>query len=351
MNRQQARRGSILRVFAVLLLLSPALPAAAQQPIKLLGAGATFSAPLILRWTTAYHRAHPSVFPDYQPVGSAGGIKDLIGGLIDFAGSDIRMTADEAAQVDGGVVQLPMVAGAIVLVYNLDGIDRLRLSRAALAGIFTGTIERWNDPIIAAANPGAALPDQPITVVTRVGASGTSYTLTEHLGLTARAFGEAVVTSLSPIWPERLQRRGGLVKAGGNDGVAATVRAIPGSIGYVQYAFAYLTGMKMAAIENRGGRIVTPDEASFAAAIGPIRNQSGVTALRDPGGDASYPIIGVSWVILRRQYADPAKLPALIDLIEYALGPGQREVAALGYIPFSAAAIAHVRGELDALRQ
>jgi phosphate transport system substrate-binding protein len=352
MKQKHSLRGLACGVLAsVLLAGAAALPAAEQKSIKLIGVGATFPAPLYLRWTSAYHRAHPKVFPDYQPIGSGGGIKDLVGGRADFAGTDVRMTDAEVAQVDGGVVQLPMAVGAIVLVYNLDGVDPLKLSREAVTGIFSGGIERWNDPVIAAANPGAALPDQPITVVTRAGASGTSYTLTEHLGITSRAFAAAVVSSLSPIWPEALQQRGGLVKAVGNDGVAATVRAIPGSIGYVQYAFGYLTSMKMAMLENRGGQMVAPNEESFSAAIASIREEPGVQGLNDPPGDASYPIIGISWLVLRRHYDDPAKLPALVDLMEYALGPGQQDAAALGYIPYSPEGIAYVQSLLDPLKQ
>jgi len=352
MKRQRSLRGVVSGLLAFALLAgASALPAAEKKAIKLTGAGATFPAPLYLRWTHSYHQAHPKIFPDYQSIGSGGGVKDLIGGRVDFAGTDVRMTDEEVTQVDGGVVQLPMAVGAIVLVYNLDGVDPLKLSREAVTGIFSGTIERWNDPIIAATNSDAVLPDRPITVVTRVGGSGTSYTLTEHLGITSRAFAEAVVSSLSPAWPEAIQKRGGLVKASGNDGVAATVQAIPGAIGYVQYAFAHLTSMRMAMLENKGGQMVAPNEASFAAAIDAVREDPDLKVLRDPPGDESYPIIGVSWLVLRRQYDDPAKLPALIDLMEYALGPGQRDVAVLGYIPYSPEGIAYVQSLLNPLKQ
>jgi phosphate transport system substrate-binding protein len=352
MKRQHSLRRLVGALLGFALLAGAAtLLAAEQRAIKLTGAGATFPAPLYLRWTHAYHEAHPRIFPDYQAIGSGGGVKDLIGGRVDFAGTDVRMTDEELAQVDGGVVQLPMAVGAIVLVYNLDGVDPLKLSREAVTGIFSGIIERWNDPIIAATNPDAALPDRPITVVTRVGGSGTSYTLTEHLGVTSQAFAKAVVTSLSPAWPDALQKRGGLIKAGGNDGVAATVRAIPGAIGYVQYAYAYLTSMKMAMLENKNAQMVSPNEASFAAAIAAIREDTALKALRDPPGDKSYPIIGVSWLVLRREYDDPAKLAALVDLMEYALGPGQQDVAALGYIPYSPEGIAYVQSLLDPLKQ
>jgi phosphate transport system substrate-binding protein len=350
---QRARQWRLALSSAALLLLS-ALSAvtasAGETTLRLIGAGATFPAPLYLRWTRDYHRLHPSVQTDYHPVSSSGGMTDLIGGRIDFAGSDLRLTPEQRAQVQGGAVELPMVAGAIVLVYNLDGVASLRLSREAVIGIFDGSIARWNDARIAEANPDVTLPDAPMTVVTRVGASGTSYSLTQHLGTISPSFADAVVTSLSPAWPKRLQQRGGLVKANGNDGVAATVRAIPGAIGYVQYAYAFLSNMTTATLENRDGKYVAPNDESFAAAVDAIRADRSVETLRDPPGAHSYPMIGVSWLIMRERYEDPAKLDALIGLIDYALGPGQQDVAALGYIPFSSGAIDFVRGEVDRLR-
>jgi phosphate transport system substrate-binding protein len=128
------------------------------EEVKLYGAGASFPAPLYLCWFRDYYLAHPKVRVDYQAIGSGGGRAGLFAGRLDFAGSDVPMAPDEAQQVDGGVVQLPMTAGAIVLAYNLPGISELRLSREALSGIFLGKIQRWNDPMIAAANPDVQLP-------------------------------------------------------------------------------------------------------------------------------------------------------------------------------------------------
>lgn len=351
------RRGAALRAVGmglatmVLALAVASTPAIAEPSLRLIGAGATFPAPLYLRWFRDYYRAHPEVRADYQGIGSAGGIRDLALGHVDFAGADLRMTDEQAAAVDGGVVQLPMTAGAIAFVYNLPGVDQLRLSREALVGILSGRIANWSDPLIAAANPDVELPDEKVTVVVRVGASGTSYNLTRHLSLASPELAESIGVSMSPVWPEALGKRGALVKGRGNDGVAALVQALPGAIGYVQYAYGRLTQMSMAALENKAGEIVAPTPESFAAAADAIRAEPSEEMLHDPEGDASYPIIAVSWLILRRQYEEPEKLPALVDVLEYALGPGQQDVEPLGYIRYSEPALESLRAELKRLAQ
>jgi phosphate transport system substrate-binding protein len=284
---------------------------------------------------------------DYQSTGTAVGVSDFIEGRVDFAGSDLPLTKAQAAKVPGGIRQLPMAGGAIVAVYNLDGVPDLKLSRAALLGIFSGSIARWNDPAIAATNPDAALPDLHITVVGRSDASGTSYKFTRYLSAISGAFAEEVGTSMSPNWPKPLKQRGGLLRGRGNGGVAASVRAIPGSIGYVQYAFAALPGISIAALENRAGKIVTPDAASFGAALDAIGTDSTIESATDPAGADAYPIVGLSWLVLRNEYEDPAKLPTLKDLIGYAMGPGQDVVMQLGYIPFPEPVIAYVKARLQ----
>jgi phosphate transport system substrate-binding protein len=338
-------------VFSLVVLSVPSASADESDVLKLNGSGASFPAPLYLRWFRDYYLAHPDTALDYQSTGTTGGLKDLREGRVDFAGSDLMLGDEELAELSGGGVQVPLAAGGIVLVYNQDVVPDLKLTRSALIGIFSGTLARWNDPAIAASNEGVDLPDMPITVVARADSSGTSYKFSRFLSEISPEFAQGVGVSMRPNWAEALLKRGGLVRGRGNDGVAATVRAIPGSIGYVQYAFAHLTSMKMAMLENQSGQMVAPNEASFAAAIANISEQPGVQALRDPPGEESYPIIGVSWLSLRRHYDDPAKLPALIDLMEYALGPGQQDVAKLGYIPYPAEGIAYVQSLLDGLKQ
>ena len=318
-----------------------------QDALRLLGTGASFPAPLYLRWFRDYYLAHPNVMVDYQSIGSAGGVKDLIGGRVDFAGSDLKLSDKEAAQVPGGVHQLPMAAGAIVVVYNLENVPALTLTREALVGIFSGTVANWNDPAIAATNPDAGLPDMPIVVVARADASGTSYKFTRHLSALSPDFAAAVGTNMKPDWPDALKDRAGLVRSPGNGGVAATVRAVPGSIGYVQYAWGLLPGIAMAALENRAGNMVAPGNAAFNAALTSIMTNPGVPNATDPTGEEAYPIVAVSWLMLREAYEDPAKLPALKDLIDYAMGPGQAVAEQLGYVRFPEPVIEYVRQQLD----
>ncbi|WP_295881089.1 phosphate ABC transporter substrate-binding protein PstS [uncultured Thiohalocapsa sp.] len=346
-TRPMARLGHLL--FAVL-LLALAAPTQAedaeQQALKLLGTGASFPAPLYLRWFRDYFVAHPHVRLDYQSIGSAGGVKDLIGGRVDFAGTDLQLTDDEAAQIPGGVRQLPMAAGAIVVIYNLEGVPELKLSRDALLGLFSGSIARWNDPAIAATNPDVTLPDLPVVVVARADASGTTYKFTRHLSALSPSFAEAVGASMKPEWPDAFNARSALVRSPGNGGVAATVRAVPGSIGYVQYAWGFLPGISIAALENRSGKIVAPGKVGFDAALGSIMENHSLTNATDPVGEAAYPIVGLSWLILRNEYDDPAKLPTLKAVIEYALGPGQAVTEQLGYVRFPDPAIEYVEQRL-----
>jgi len=355
MNMNPCRRALLPGLALTLLVAVAAGPAGAQTspaqdekaPVKLSGAGASFPAPLYLRWFRDYYKQHPTVKIDYQSTSSTGGIRDLINDRIDFAGSDVPLNEEQQVKVRGGVRQVPMTAGAIVLIYHLDDVTELKLSRDTVVGILTGRIERWNDPLIARDNPEAALPDKEISVVVRGDGSGTTYHLTRHLSAVSSEFAQAIGTTMRPNWPKSLQQRGMLIKGNGNDGVAAFVRAIPASIGYVQYAYGYLTDMSMAALQNRAGNIIEPSQASFEAALTAISADPDRKGITDPGGDDSYPIIAVSWLLLRNEYQDPAKREALLDVIDYALGPGQAMTEKLGYIRFSDRADEYVRGILE----
>ena len=353
----------IMFLTAALAALIPAL-ASADQRMRIQGSGATLPAPLYLGWARAYLTAHRGIQVDYQGVGSAGGLRDLDAGRVAFAGADFLLPPDKAATLAGGVAQLPMAAAGIAIVYNLAGVDELNLSREALAGIFDGSIGNWNDPTIAAANPGVDLPDQPITLVVRVGASGTCYNLTRHLSRISPEFDKTIGTALKPVWPDAISERGTLVKARGNDGIAAMVQAIDGSIGYVSYPFAYYGKIPMARIENQAGHYVAANQKGFAAAMDAIRAQdrkfdehlaedriaAAIEAMADPAGDASYPIIAISWISLPKAAKDPATRTALLDFLEYALGPGQAIVEQIGYIPFSKNGIELIKQEIAALR-
>ncbi len=319
---------------ALLTFVVPPLAAGEDETIKLIGSGASFPAPLYLRWFRDYYKQHPNVRVDYQSIGTAGGIKDLNDGRVDFAGSDLMLTEDELGKIPGGGRQVPFVAGGIAIIYNLDGVPDLKLNRAALVGIFSGEIGRWNDPAIAATNEGVELPDAPITVVTRAEASGTSYKFTRYLSSLDEGFAAEVGTTMHPNWPDLLRKRGARVGGLGNDGVAASVRAIPGSLGYVQYAFGFLPGISLASLQNKDGQIVTPGEASFDTSLVSVIGEPSLRNAVDPAGDGAYPILGLSWLVFRSEYEDPRKGEVIDQIIEFAMGPEQDVVAQLGYIPF-----------------
>lgn len=333
------------------LLLLPSMLLAADKPLRLYGVGATFPAPLFSSWMHSFTAAHPLIQPDYQGISSAGGLRDLASGHVDFAAADFRISEEDAAELAGGIIQLPMAAAGIALIYNLPEVGQLWLSRAALIGIFGGQIERWNDPLIAKTNPNASLPDLPITLVARAGASGTSYNLTAHLSAISPDLAQRIGTTLTPAWNNVINRPGGLVRASGNDGVTTLVRSIPASIGYVAYPYADFTNTPMAAIENKDGNMVAPTPVSFAASMNAIKQSPSTTALIDPTGENAYPLVALSYLILRKHYDDPQKQQAIVDIVEYALGPGQKVAERIGYIPFSPAAVEYVQQQLEPLRQ
>src|SRR5262249_47576069 len=174
---------------------------AAASAVKLQGAGASFPAPLYSKWFKTYSAAHPNVLVDYQSVGSGSGVKSVIDHTVDFGASDAAMKAEDMAKVPEGVQLFPMTAGSIVLAYNLQGVDGLKLSRKAYTGIFLGKVKRWNDPAIAQSNPGMKLPDLPINVVLRADSSGTSFVVSQHLSAVNADFGKDIGANTMPNWP------------------------------------------------------------------------------------------------------------------------------------------------------
>lgn len=330
-----------LAVVAGSLVASFCLPvvAIATDVVRITGAGASFPAPIYQRWFRDYYLAHPEVMVDYQALGSGAGMTNLLEKRVDFAGSDLAMSEQELAETDVPIVQIPLTAGAVVLIYHLEGIDALRLSREAVAGIFLGAVTHWNDPLIAAANPGVDLPKTPITLVARADSSGTTFVMTRHLSAISKNFNEQIGTTMTPQWPDVLKKRGSLLRAHGNGGVTALVRAIPGSIGYTQYAYAHHSNISMATLQNKDGQFVTPNDESFKAAVESFRAEMDLKNLHDPQGAGSYPILTLSWLMVRKDLTDEVKRKALREVIQYCLTDGQAISGKLGYIPLNKEAI------------
>jgi len=306
--------------------------------VKVQGAGASFPAPLYSKWFKTYSSAHQGVQIDYQSVGSGSGVKAVIDKTVDFGASDAAMSPEEIAQVQGGVQLLPMTAGSIVLAYNLEGVSGLKLSRKAYAGIFLGKVTKWNDPLIADANKGAKLPDAPINVVVRADSSGTTYVFTKHLSAISPEFAQSPGTNKMPNWPVG-------TKSKGNEGVTASLKTTPGSIGYVEYGYANSQKLATAALENKAGEFVEATTASGQAALASAKLPDDLIVwASDPEGKDAYPIVTYTWIILYKQYADKKKLEVIQDFLKYSLTDGQKESEALGYIPLPGDVAEKVKG-------
>jgi phosphate transport system substrate-binding protein len=231
------------------------------------------------------------------------------------------------AKVDGGVQLFPMTAGSIVLAYNLQGVDSLRLSRQAYSGIFLGKVKRWNDPEIVKTNAGAKLPDLPINVVVRADSSGTSFVFSQHLSAVSLEFKSTVGANTMPNWPVG-------TKSKGNEGVTGSIMTTPGSIGYIEYGYAKSQKVPMATLENKAGKFVSASTSSGQAALASATLPDDLIAWApDPPSDDAYPVVTYTWMIAYRKYGDKDKLAAMQDLLKFGLTDGQKDAEALGYIP------------------
>jgi phosphate transport system substrate-binding protein len=295
------------------------------------GAGASFPFPLYDRWFKDYTGSHSNAHVDYQSVGSGAGVTQFTNKTVDFGASDSAMTDDEISKVDRGVQLIPMTAGSIVLSYNLPDLTTpLRLSRTAYAGIFLGKITKWNDPIIAAANPGATLPDQNITVVHRADSSGTSFVFTQHLTAISPEWQKGPGTSKAPNWPAGIGSKG-------NEGVTSTIQQTPGALGYIEFSYAKQSGLKMASLENKSGAYVDANTASGQAALAGAQLPDNLRLfLPDPNAKNAYPIVTYTWVLLYKNYDKPETAAAVKEVVKYCLDAGQKVSEEMGYIPLPA---------------
>jgi phosphate transport system substrate-binding protein len=328
-------------LLAICVLVGWGGPAESGTSVKLQGAGASFPAPLYLKWFRDYGAVNKDVRIDYQSVGSGSGVKAVIDRTVDFGASDAAMKPEEMERVTGGVQLVPMTAGSIVLIYNVEGVTELKLTRKAYTDIFLGRIKTWNDPAIAAANPGLKLPSTPINVVVRADSSGTTFVFTQHLSAISPEFAKTVGTNTMPNWPVG-------TKSKGNEGVTASVKTTPGSIGYVEYGYAKSQKLPMALLENKAGAFVAATTASGQAGLAAAKMPDNLIAwVPDPDGKDAYPIVTYTWVILYKQYQDKEKLQALQGFLKYALTDGQKESERLGYIPLPPAVAEKAKAALQ----
>jgi phosphate transport system substrate-binding protein len=324
----------------------------ADDDVTLQGAGATFPAPIYKRWYLEYYKQHPDVRVNYTPIGSGAGIRQFTAGLVLFGASDAGISKDEAAKLPenyGGFLALPMTAGGIVLSYSVPGVtESLHFSREAYVKIFLREITNWSDDAIVKTNPGVKLPDKNITVVTRADSSGTSYAFSNHMNAVAESLNikwEPGV-SKSPKWKES-------ISAQGNDGVAALIQLTPGSIGYLEYGYADLAHLPMAALENRSGIYILPDKEGKAgrkALEGAKIPEDLQIKAPDPVNAEAYPIVTYTWVLCRKQYpADQANsVEKIKDVLRFCLEDRQQETAELlGYLRLPKDVVEIVRAAVE----
>jgi phosphate transport system substrate-binding protein len=315
-------------------------PIQAQQ---LSGAGATFPAPLYQRWAVEYNKQVPSIKVNYQSVGSGAGVKNFLQGVVDFGASDAAMTDEEMAKSPRGAVLVPATAGSVVLAYNLENVAGLKLTRVALAGIFLGTITKWNDPAIVASNPDVPLPDRAINVAYRSDGSGTTFVFTQHLSAISPEFDEEVGFDKSVTFPVGVGGKG-------NEGVTALIKQTPGTIGYVEFGYAEQNKLPVALLENKSGNFVAPTPESGAAALASVELPENLRVWPvDPEAPEAYPITTFSWLLLYKKYDDAAKLKALKDFVTYGLTEGQSFAVDLGYIPLPEAVVAKANAALSSV--
>ncbi|QLE40090.1 phosphate ABC transporter substrate-binding protein PstS [Nostoc sp. C052] len=324
--------------------------------ISLVGAGASFPAPLYERWLADYNQQHPDVQINYQAIGSSAGVQQLIEGTVDFAASDVGITNEQAGKIKRGVIALPLTAGSIVLAYNLKPVAQqspqvnvptaLRLPRQVYVDIFLGKITNWNHPRIAAANPAVSLPDLPIQVVHRTDGSGTTSVLTQHLSAISPEWKSKVGAGKSVAWRVGIGGKG-------NEGVTALIQQIPGAIGYVEYIYAKQNKLPVAAIENKSGNYITPTPKSVAQTLEAVKlpDDNLIAFITDPTDAQSYPIVTYSWLLTYQQYPNRVKAQALKNFVDWAVIDGQKSSLELGYIPLSKKVVVQVQSAINKIAE
>jgi len=327
----------LLATAAIAWGLASAVPAGAAN---ITGAGATFPYPIYSKWAEAY-RAKTGVGLNYQSIGSGGGIKQILAKTVDFGASDAPL---EPAQLEkDGLVQFPMVMGGVVPVVNIEGIKpgALRLSGAMLADIYLGKISKWNAPAIAALNPGVKLPDQDITVVARSDGSGTTFIFTNYLSKLSAEWKDKAGNNTSVKWPAGVSGKG-------NEGVAAYVQRLPGSIGYVEYAYALQNKMAYALLQNKDGNFVAPDDKTFRAAAANAQWDKApgfYLLLTDQPGKESWPITGATFILMHKKQDKPENAAIALKFFDWAYEAGDKLALDLDYVPMPDSVVKLVKAE------
>jgi phosphate transport system substrate-binding protein len=301
--------------------------------MRLNGAGATFPNPIYSKWFSEYHKLHPDVEINYQSIGSGGGIRQVTEATVEFGASDMPMTdaqlKEAEAKLKTKVLNLPTVLGAVVPAYNIPGVtEELKFTPQLLGDIFLGKISNWSDPAISKVNAGVKLPNQEIVIVHRSDGSGTTFIWTDYLSKVSAEWKSEVGANTSVKWPKGLGGKG-------NEGVAGSIRQLPGSIGYVELIYALQNKIPYGSVQNAAGAFMKASLESVTAAAASAPKMPAdfrVSITNSPGKDA-YPISSFTWLLIPQQAKDPAKGKILADFLNWMVTDGQKMTESLSYAP------------------
>lgn len=313
---------------------------------SLTGAGATFPYPLYSKWFDVFGKDHAGVNINYQSIGSGGGIQQITAQTVDFGASDAPMKDDELAKTPAPIIHIPTVAGAVVVVYKVNGVESgLKLTPESLARIFMGQITNWNDPALKADNPSLQLPDQDIRVVHRSDGSGTTSIFTDYLASANADWMDQVGKGKEVNWPVGIGGKG-------NEGVGGQVSQTEGSIGYVELAYATQNKLSMALIKNKAGKFVEGTVENTMAALASAVNKlpddfRGSIVNQD--GDNAYPISGLTYLLIYKDQKDQNKGKALVAFVNWAIHSGSSYAKDLQYAPLPPEMVAKVDAKLKTI--
>ena len=329
--------------FAAALLVCATSSGFAQ---KLNGAGATFPNPIYSKWFSEYHSQNPGVEINYQPIGSGGGIRQVTAGTVDFGAADVPMTNEQLAASKIKIVHIPTVLGAVVPIYNLQGVSQeLRFAPDVLADIYLGKITNWNDGRIAKDNPGAKLPNQEIIVIHRSDGSGTTFIFTDYLSKVSSEWKSSVGASSAVPWPKGLGGKG-------NEAIAGLVRQMPGAIGYVELIYSMQNKIPFGYVKNSAGAWVKGSIEGVTAAAASVKSMPAdyrVSITNAPGKDA-YPISSFTWLLIPNPPQDATKGHVLKQFLEWMLEHGESEAGSLYYAPLPDSVQAKVKASIAQMK-
>jgi phosphate transport system substrate-binding protein len=331
------------RIALLLAGLVLALPVMGQTTLN--GAGATFPYPMYSKWFSEYNKLHPDVQINYQSIGSGGGIRQVLNGTVDFGASDGPMSDEQLKQAKTPILHIPTVMGAVVPAYNVPGVSgEIKFTPEALAGIFLGKIQKWNDPALTQANPGVKLPDQSIIVIYRSDGSGTTFIFTDYLSKISQDWANSVGKGTSVKWAIGMGGKG-------NEGVAGQIRQLQGSIGYVELIYAVENKITYGSVKNAAGNFVKAslDSVTEAAASAKSMPADFRVSITNAPGKTAYPISSFTWLLIPNPAKDSTNGKVLIDFLKWIL-QHENEVSSLYYAPLPASVVQQVAGTINTLK-